>query len=96
MEIFQHIPSVIFIFWGTVIILLVVMVHVMFAFGVYSDALRLRRTFQKTILVNPGMWLFATVVGGVFVAAVYWILHHSILNPTRSITQKERDDETIL
>ena len=96
MEIFEYIPSVIFLFWGTVAILLVVMVHVMFAFGVYSDALRLRRNFNTTIFVNPAIWLFATIIGGVLVAAVYWLLHHSTLNPSRRITSKETDQDPML
>lgn len=93
MEIFEYIPSAIFIFWATVIILLIVIVNVFFAFGVYSDALRLRRTVNTTILVNPAVWLFATVLGGVLVAAVYWILHHSTLNPTISTKAKEINKE---
>ena len=96
MERFEYIPSVIFIFWGTVIILLIAMVHVVFAFGVYSDALRLRRSIHNTILVSPRMWLFATVIGGVLVAAIYWILHHSTLNPSKSIPIKQTDNEPML
>lgn len=85
----QFIPPAVLIFWGSVIVLIVVLVHVFFAFGVYSDALRLRRTLNTTILVNPAVWLFATVLGGVLVAAVYWILHHSTLNPSISRKAKE-------
>ncbi len=79
-----------------VIIMLIVIVHVFFAFGVYSDALRLRRTLRTTILVNPSVWLFATILGGVLVAAVYWILHHSTLNPTISLRAKEINKEPIV
>ncbi len=96
MTFFNFIPPFIFIFWGTVIILLIVIVHMFFAFGVYSDALKLRRTFKTTILVNPAMWLFATILGGVLVAAIYWILHHSTLNPSKSITSKETYKEPML
>lgn len=93
MAFLDFIPPAIFIFWATVIIMLSVIVNVFFAFGVYSDALRLRRTVNTTILVNPAMWLFATLLGGVLVAALYWILHHSTLNPANSMKAKEVNRE---
>ena len=96
MVFFDFIPPAIFIFWGSVILMLSVTVNVFFAFGVYSDALRLRRTIRTTILVNPAVWLFATVLGGVLVAAVYWILHHSTLNPSISSRSKDINKDTIV
>ena len=90
------IPNYIFIFWASVITLLTVMVRVIFAFAVYSDALRLRRNVRPTILVNPAMWLFATLIGGVLVAVAYWVLHHSTLNPFNISTTKKIENEPIL
>ena len=50
-------------------------VHVAFCVGVYGDAARRR----ETVFVGPGIWAFATLLGGVFTAAAYWVLHHSTL-----------------
>ena len=96
MQSLAFIPPAVVAFWGVVIILLQVFVNVVFAFGVYSDALELRRGMRTTKLVNPAIWLFATLIGGVFVAAVYWILHHSTLNPFNTSRSKEPNDESIL
>ena len=57
--------------------LLAAVVHVSFAVAVFLDARRLPR---KPILVLPILWALATLLGGLFVAAVYWIIHHSRLN----------------
>jgi len=56
--------------------------HVAFAFGVFADAEKLLLFGKRqTMIVSPVMWAFATLVGGVFVAGVYWAMHHSTLNP---------------
>lgn len=56
-------------------------VHIIFALGVLADA---RRTYDEhergTRIVPAPMWAFATLLGGVFVAAAYWLIHHSSLS----------------
>lgn len=56
--------------------LLVAVVHLAFAAGVAKDAGQNLRHGGNTILVGPLVWSFATIVGGVWVAAVYWFMHH--------------------
>ena len=63
-----------FLFWG-----LTVAVHLAFAVGVYADAADLRRSRSGPSLVGPFWWTSATLVGGVFVAGLYWVVHHSTL-----------------
>lgn len=68
--------------WGVVGILIVavgVVVHVVFALAVFNDSGALVHEGKKTVLVGPGIWGAATLIGGVFVAAAYWVMHHSAL-----------------
>jgi hypothetical protein len=53
--------------------------HFIFAGAVARDAGAFARSGQKTLLVSAATWAFATLIGGVFTAVVYWILHHSTL-----------------
>jgi hypothetical protein len=59
--------------------ILMVIVHVLFAVSVYRDAGVLARTGVQPAFVGPGVWALATLSGGVFIAAVYWAMHHSTL-----------------
>jgi hypothetical protein len=56
--------------------------HLIFATAVARDTGKLTRLGQKPILVSGATWAFATLIGGVFVASVYWFLHYSTLTRT--------------
>jgi len=58
---------------------LTIIVHICFAAAVWADAGSLPDG-RKPIFVRPGIWCLATLFWGVFVAAVYWAVHHSRLN----------------
>ena len=59
-------------------------VHISFAGGVARDAGRLHQINQRPALVSGHVWAFATLIGGVVIAAIYWFIHHSNL----TISQK--------
>jgi hypothetical protein len=78
-----------FIVW-IIFYLIIAIVHIGFAVGVYSDAEDLyQKTGRKTVFVNSIIWALATLIGGVFVAGVYWAIHHSTLNPNRNNVEKQ-------
>lgn len=59
--------------------------HIIFAGAVAKDGGNLQKIGQKTLLVSPYIWAFSVLVGGVFVAVVYWFMHHSTFTrPTTS------------
>lgn len=65
--------------------------HLIFAGAVARDAGGMNRSGQKTVLVSASSWAFATLVGGVFTATIYWLLHHSTL--TRPTIREVRYDK---
>lgn len=64
--------------------LLTLIVHVGFACAVYADSGTMWRLLRRnTFLVSGVLWALATLLGGVFVAAIYWVIHHSTLRPAQ-------------
>ncbi len=53
--------------------------HFIFAGAVARDAGNLNRLGQRPVLVSAPTWAFATLIGGVITATIYWLLHHSTL-----------------
>ena len=60
------------------------LIHLIFAGAVAKDAGSLYKRGLPTILVSGVTWSFTTLIGGVFVAVVYWLLHHSTLTKPSS------------
>ena len=68
--------------------IIVAIVHIAFAIVVFRDAIYLRDP-RKPIFVGRIIWFLATLIGGVFVAGSYWIMHHSRLNQSVPVTPSE-------
>lgn len=58
------------------ILIINAIIHLIFAGAVAKDAGHLTKRGIHTHLVSPMTWAFATLVGGVWVAAIYWFIHH--------------------
>jgi hypothetical protein len=65
------------------ILALRVILHFIFAAAVAKDAGRLSKERRSTWLVSGVTWAFATLLGGVWVAAIYWFIHYA--NGVRSL-----------
>lgn len=63
-------------------------VHIAFAIAVFWDATHLPAS-RKPIFVGAIIWFLGTLIGGVFVAGSYWIMHHSRLNQSIPVTPPE-------
>jgi hypothetical protein len=59
---------------------LTVVVHVGFAISVARDAGQLQRQQAGPLIAGPLLWTLATLLGGVFVAGLYWVVNHSSLS----------------
>jgi hypothetical protein len=70
--------QLIVVFW-VIYAVIAILIHVLFAIAVFQDATRLAQRQLPPVFVGPGVWGLATLLGGVFVAVAYWIVHHSTL-----------------
>ena len=55
-------------------------VHVGFALSVLKDGDQMRAEGSQPLLAGTLLWCLATLLGGVFVAAIYWLVNHSTLS----------------
>jgi len=62
-----------------VILLLTAILHVIFASGVAKDVANFNHLGIPTQFIPGYAWVLATLIGGILVLAVYWLMHHSSL-----------------
>ncbi len=65
--------------------------HVIFAGAVARDAGGLYKLGQRPALVSAASWAFATLIGGIVTAAIYWFIHHSTLTRPSTIRESRYD-----
>ena len=73
------------------LILINAILHLIFAGAVARDAGNLYKLGQRPALVSAPTWAFATLIGGVRTATIYWFIHHSTL--TRPAIRETRYDK---
>ena len=73
------------------VLLINALLHLIFAGAVARDAGNLYKLGQRPALVSAPTWAFATLIGGVITATIYWFIHHSTL--TRPTTRETRYDK---
>ena len=81
--------------WVFALWILTAIVHIGFALAVLNDSQMLwTHLRRKTFFVGRGLWALATLLGGVFVAAIYWSIHHSTLRPQQPTSASRVEPES--
>jgi hypothetical protein len=62
-----------------VVMILTMVVHIWFAIFVRADAMEIDAEESRRVFGSPSLWLLATLVGGLFTATIYWVMHRSPL-----------------
>ena len=65
--------------FGLLILILNAILHVIFASGVAKNVGNLHRLGIPTQFIPGYAWVLATLIGGILVLAIYWLMHHSSL-----------------
>ena len=65
--------------WALLPTILTILVHIAFSAAVFTDAQALKKENNNLVFTGPVIWSLAVIVGGVFVALAYWVMHHSSL-----------------
>jgi len=63
------------------IIVLEIVVSIVFAVAVAVDCGHLAERRGRPVFVGTAIWFLATLLGGPFVAGLYWVMHHSTICP---------------
>ena len=75
----------------TLLLVINAILHLLFAGAVARDAGNLYKLGQRPALVSAPTWAFATLIGGVMTATIYWFIHHSTLTrPSMRDTHHDR------
>lgn len=75
-----------------VMAIIALIIHVAFAVAIFKDASGRRTNGRVVWFVHPIIWAGATLLGSVFVAAVYWAIHYSTFAPPEKQSASEPID----
>jgi len=67
-------------YWPVIFFTFTALIHIAFSVAVYADA-KQQTQYKPTgsVFVRPFTWSIAVLFGGVLIAGLYWIIHHSSL-----------------
>ena len=80
MELTIHQFSVMVQHGSVIIFILNLLLHVCFASFIAKDINNLSKLGAAPQLFPPWVWVLATLIGSFFIAAIYWLMHHSTLS----------------
>jgi len=68
------------IYWSIIVSTVTALIHIAFSIAVFEDAKK-QTGYEPTgsVFVGPFFWSMSVLIGGVLVAGLYWVLHHSSL-----------------
>jgi hypothetical protein len=67
-----------------IITVMTLVIHFAFAFGIKEDGEQLQIESRGPLFVKPPLWGLATLLGGLPVVALYWVMHRSSLSTLQS------------
>jgi hypothetical protein len=62
------------------------LLHLIFAGAVAKDAGITAKRGAPLALVSAPTWAFATLIGGIVTASLYWFIHHSTLTRPQGVS----------
>ena len=62
----------------------IAIIHLVFARGVWFAA-----NSRRVYFAPPAVWTLATLFGGIFIAAIFWVMHFSPLSPPKKAPRAE-------
>lgn len=73
-------PSSFMASWPMIVLAVTAIIHIAFSAAIYHDASQ-QVQYEPTgsFFVRPYIWTLAVLTGGVLIAALYWLMHHSNL-----------------
>jgi len=63
--------------FASLVFIINVVLHLIFASGIAKDVGNLNKRSIPTQMIAGYAWVIATAIGGILVLALYWLMHHS-------------------